>query len=339
MTSLIVTEIIKKTRSGVSSVSRETYMRSILSLMKKLCFNLKKISDVELLFKDNKSMLERIEKLTESDNSLKNMINSMVILAEFTENPENIAYWRKQRDAVTDKIKTVRSTLELTADQKTHFVTTEQYNQVMETIKNKLKNSDYFKEETKCNGKAVCKLAMQYMLLLIYEKFNIRADVAYLKYASKVYFDSIKNKGERGENYLVYSFDPKLKKGEARFQFVLMNSKTVKNDSITYNFDSSPFLVKFMKQYLKNVPCDVIFWKKHDGVYRSFTEEEISKFFRATFMEFLEKGFTITMNRIRLASANPENIKLKEMLNSIGEESKDALHSTAQHLLYVKKTE
>lgn len=327
----VVKGIISEVRPNVSPVSRETYLRSITSILKKLGVSVSSKEDVDKFLKGNKEkQYKEICGLSQSKNTVKGFINAIVILSDSLKDEQITKFWKQKRDSISDDIKTDRSSTELTPEQAKAMVSNEEYRTVLDNVFAQLRKYDYFKGSKKTD---VMKLSMIYLMLLIYYKFNLRVDIVNLVAISFADYGAITDKGKDDENYLVY--DDTKKTG--KYQLIIYNSKSQKNSDFTaYVFDTKLKSARdFLKQYVENLPCKYCFWKLRNDKYRSFTAEEVSKYFKMAWVELTDKPFTITLNRIRLASS-PENVKLKESFNNIKAEAENALHSSEQHLLYVK---
>lgn len=319
----ILKPIIDKNRKRFKEITRNRYLMDTARFFTD-------IMDVELtgetevkeyLITNREDAMDLLFEQYEKETTRKNKTLALFPLIEEFDDKEALDDWNEFVEESANVYRNRRSQNELTKKESRGFVTTEQYKELLQRMFKTIDDKGLL-TDTELNKREMSQLE-DYILLAIYFDNPMRADLANLEITAD---ESLM----KDKNYLLVKEDETPK-----YEIVIQDHKTSKNfNELRYPLENES-LIKVLDAYLDFDENEwLIYNKKRD---RPANPNELSKRYKQIFTQQLKKPFTITMNRIRVASDDPKLQEYIKMTKEIREDAKKFGHSMETHVDYIKK--
>jgi integrase len=309
---------IKKVKPNLATSSIKNYIISIQKLHERM-FGDKNIENLKFL-EDKKKVMETLKDF--KDTTKRNYLNSVIVFIQaHNDKYADTDYFKEYtevRDKLNNDLKTKSTSGEKSEKQEKNWITTEEYDNILNTYKKFFSRNKIFSKDV---DKDDLRLLQEFALLKLYQQIPSRNDFATIRILSPREYQKIKgNKLE--ENLLITDRD--------KYYFIINSWKTKKDDLDRRRIEVPTDIKKVLKLLISKQKGNYLFTNKNGSPLK---RNGLTKYLQAIFRKFYpDKNVSTSMLRHMYLTSKYGDVK-EEM-------KKDAellAHSGSMQQQYIKE--
>jgi hypothetical protein len=315
-----IEKYIKILKPNISQNSLKQYTSNISSVLNHLNYDIDDFTKDDIL--NNIDKIYNFLKKTYNGSTLRNKLNAFIIILKHEDKKDDYNKFSTLRDELQEEYKNKATDNKFSDSEKQNYVSSDEYKKLLTKLR------PTFNKLTKKTNLNIGELneIIDYIILLFYFHFNLRSDLTYIKIITK------NNDDNKKDNYLLWSRTKK--------QLILNEYKTARKNGSLFLDITDKNMINDLNQYINKIviPYKFNYLIMNIGLTDSIVPSSLSTRFSTIFKKYLNKNFTINLNRKRHISENPDYKKYNELKDKLTETAKNAGNSIGvASTIYFKK--
>jgi integrase len=315
-----LSEELEKIKPGLAASSIRNYVIQVEKIHEKITGN-KTIENFDFL-KDYEKVFDTLKEMKAP--TRRNYLNAAVVfLQAFPDYKtyESFKKYSEERDRINDELKEQRHSGVKTEKQKENWITTEEYNKILDIYKKNFSKNKIVNEL--CPDKREVALLQEYALLKLYQQIPSRNDYASIKILKPAQYRKIKDE-KLTQNYLITERD--------KYYFIVNTWKTKKDENDRRRIDVPPDIKKILKLLMSKQPGEYLFLNKSGS---PLTRNGLTKYLQSIFKRFYpNKNVSSSMLRVMFCTDKHSDAKTE-----MEKDAKLLAHSMCEQQAYIKNKE